>query len=131
MTSMYQEAVRKLQVVGEAPSQPQRVIPSYFDFSRLTPMQEGRARKSLDLVFRYHGDRMTRGAIYARFAPVAKRLGKKQLKRRYTNTFGATMHDWVEAPEYYLVNAQSATLDVPKILYDICTLPVIDRKQTT
>ena len=122
LSSLYPEAVAKLERIGE----PQRgnEIPAFFDVSSLTPMQRGRVMKHFKSKIRYGGTVMTNSQMYVKFAPEGKQGGTTTGKQRYTNILGGYAYEDVDRPVYMLVHGKRR-LDIPKMLYQVCTLPEV------
>lgn len=122
LVSAYPEAVAKLEQLNE----PQRGddLPVFFDVSSLTPMQRGRVIKHFNTKVRYRGIVITNSQMYMKFAAEGKQEGTTKVRQRYTNILGGYAYEDVDRPVYMLVHG-NRRLDIPKMLYQVCTLPEV------
>lgn len=88
-----------------------------MDTGSLAPAMLGRLNKHLSRPVRYHGELTTYGALYAAGEWVGKRIGQRW-----------TFPDYAEpqcSPTYMLDYADDTALEVPKLVWDCMSLPVV------
>lgn len=122
LASLYPEVVAKLERIGEP--QADNELPAFFDLAGLTPMQRGRVMKHFKAKVRYGGMVMTNSQMYVKFAAEGKQEGTTKVRQRYTNILGGYAYEDVDRPVYMLVHGNQR-LDIPKMLYQVCTLPEV------
>jgi len=94
-----------------------------FDTSKLSPMSRGRVEKHLKGLIRYQGTVMTNQNMYSLFLAVAKchSVNTEEIDiLSYGLSTGRT--ETKETHFYNLVSEDGFLLEIPKMLYDVCTL---------
>lgn len=99
-----------------------------FDTSSFDPMKTGRLKKHLRILVRYQKTVMTHSDMYEKFGPVGKRTCTltKEGREVYSGGFWREGEKY-QVTEYYLVNAEGFLLQIPKLVYDACTLSELER----
>lgn len=122
LASLYPEAVAKLERIGEPQADDE--LPAFFELSGLTPMQRGRAENHLRSKIRYQGMVMKAGQMYRKFEPVGKKISTANTRKRYPTILGGYAYEDITKEVYMLVHG-NRRLDIPKMLYQVCTLPEV------